>query len=142
MYMKFTVEPSFEETCIFVLSQNHLGDLTCQLHVYLGKICHDSKQLSVHEVEAKLVDEALNQLMQPTSALLPKSTIVGLDGTTYSLELHNNGHISVVYSWWCYLPKEWESLKPLVDLILTHSGLGYSLEMVKRESQLQGRTGG
>ena len=130
MYIKFTVEPSFEETCIFVLSQNNFGDLTCQLRVYLGQICHDSKQLSAHDVEANLVYEALNQLTQSTSALLPESTIVGLDGTTFSLELHSNGHISVVYSWWCYLPKEWVNLKPLVDLILTHSGLGYSLEMV------------
>jgi hypothetical protein len=64
------------------------------------------------DLEAEALERCLARVSLP---LLPQFAI-GLDGTTWKLDLEN-GWNKVQLEWWPQLPAAWESLRPLLDYL-------------------------
>jgi hypothetical protein len=68
------------------------------------------------EIFSKMDAEKILEMLSAVKICPIPNWTVGCDGTQYELEIIR-GLNSVHYSWWPHLPDQWESLKPIVDIL-------------------------
>jgi hypothetical protein len=80
-----------------------------------------SQVSTVIELGAMDVETMLKSLSDIQIPLLPNGEI-GLDGTTYALEI-SHGRNSATYEWWEDIPEGFDSLKMIIDKLFQWSGI-------------------
>jgi len=73
---------------------------------------------------------ALQKVLDFPDPVMQGEKMLGCDGVTYELTLHQNG-IRKTYSWWCDAPKGWEPVVKACNVLLKAARVNHRVRIMR-----------
>lgn len=117
--IKIKIERSFEGVSIFRLESEYGKNAETKYSLIVdetGFTGYGGPSLPRREPLDRATVEGLLAELEATPVNICPPEIMGLDGTTTTIEIHRGAN-KVSFTWWSDLPKQWKNLHKIIQFI-------------------------